>query len=140
MGRTYKTEIMNWDGATVYTSTVQTFDGRDNVVNTRQYAGNTGSSTFQDVSMTYDGHGRLKTRHYPVEDTGTDTEFFYNADGSVQQTIDPRVLHGWTLLTVHAHPLPESRADPSQGDYNNVQMNDLDAILTNAEIALYDSN
>jgi hypothetical protein len=29
LGRSYKTEVLNWDGITPYTTTVQTFNGRD---------------------------------------------------------------------------------------------------------------
>ncbi len=90
LGRSYKTEVLNWDAATPYTTTVQTFNGRDQVTNTRQYAGSINSTTFQDVTMTYDGHGRMKTRHYPVEDANTNTNWIYNTDDSVQQVIDPR--------------------------------------------------
>ncbi len=89
-GRTWKTEVMGWDGTTPYTTTVQTFNGRDQAVRTRQYAGTTSSSTYQDVSMTFDGHGRMKTRHYPVEDAATNTTWIYNPDDSIQQIIDPR--------------------------------------------------
>jgi YD repeat-containing protein len=90
LGRTYKTEIFNWDGSTVYTTTVQTFNGRDQITNTRQYSGTTSSGTYQDVTMTYDGHGRMKTRHYPIEDANTYTSWNYNADDSVSDVTDPR--------------------------------------------------
>jgi len=90
LGREYKTEAMNWDGTTPYTTTVQTFNGRDQVTKTRQYAGTSSSTTYQDVLMTYDGHGRLKTRHYPIEDTATETTWNYNADDSVSQIVGPR--------------------------------------------------
>ncbi len=89
LGRTYKTEVLNWTGA-VYSTTVQTFNGRDQITKTRQYAGDANSTSYQDVTVTYDGHGRMKTRHYPVEDANTETTWIYNADDSVQQTIDPR--------------------------------------------------
>ena len=89
LGRTKKTEIMNWDNS-VYTTTTQTFNGRDQVLQTRQYAGAEGSSTHQTVTMSYDGHGRMKTRHYPIEDSGATTSWIYNNDDSIQQVIDPR--------------------------------------------------
>ncbi|HEY0429705.1 MAG TPA: hypothetical protein VGC76_18125, partial [Pyrinomonadaceae bacterium] len=90
LGRIYKTEIMNWDGSTVYTTNVNTYNGRDQMTNTRQYAGTTSSSTYQDVTMTYDGHGRMKTRHYPIEDANTYTAWNYNADDSIDDVTDPR--------------------------------------------------
>ncbi|MFZ1699431.1 MAG: hypothetical protein WBO10_08775 [Pyrinomonadaceae bacterium] len=40
--------------------------------------------------MTYDGHGRLKTRHNPIEDTSAATTWNYNTDYTVSQLIDPR--------------------------------------------------
>ncbi|MGI8641405.1 MAG: FG-GAP-like repeat-containing protein, partial [Pyrinomonadaceae bacterium] len=90
LGRTYKTEVMNWDGTTPYTTSVNTFNGRDQITNIRQYAGAVGSNTYQDVVMSYDGHGRMKTRHYPIEDAGANTTWSYNADDSIQMIIDPR--------------------------------------------------
>ena len=62
LGRDYKTEVYNWDGTTVYSATVNTYNGRDQVTNTRQYAGAVGSGTYRDVTMTFDGHGRMATR------------------------------------------------------------------------------
>ena len=94
LGRTKKTEIMNWDNS-VYTTTTQIFNGRDQVLQTTQYAGaESSSNTHQDVTMTYDGHGRMKTRHYPIEGTtenpNASTSWIYNNDDSIQQVIDPR--------------------------------------------------
>ena len=89
LGRSYKTEVMNWSGS-VYTTTVQTFNGRDQVTNTRQFDGDANSYVYRDVSMTYDGHGRMKTRHYPIENAGANTSWTYNADDSMQTVTDPR--------------------------------------------------
>lgn len=63
---------------------------RDQVLQTRQFEGTTSSSTYQDVTMTYDGFGRMKTRHYPIEDAQTETTWNYNLDDSIYQIIDPR--------------------------------------------------
>ncbi len=75
--------------------TVQIFNGRDQVLQTIQYAGTESTSnTHQTVSMSYDGHGRMKTRHYPIEGTtanpNAETSWNYNNDDSIQQVIDPR--------------------------------------------------
>lgn len=91
LGRSYLTEVYGWDGTSVYTSTEQKFNGRDQVTRTRQYSGNTSSSIYQDVTMTYDGFGRMATRHYPIEDSGTYTSWSYNKDDSISQIIDPRL-------------------------------------------------
>ncbi|MEJ7860895.1 MAG: VCBS repeat-containing protein [Pyrinomonadaceae bacterium] len=90
LGRTYKTEVMNWDAATPYTTTVQTFNGRDQVTQSRQYAGAEGSSTYQDASIIYDGHGRLKTQHLPQQNVNTATTYNYNSDDSIQSVVDAR--------------------------------------------------
>ncbi|MFN6962418.1 MAG: hypothetical protein ACK4S4_01500 [Pyrinomonadaceae bacterium] len=85
--------VYKWDGTTAYTTTEQKFNGRDQVLVTRQ-TDNTSTAnpqTHQDVTMTYDGHGRMKTRRYPVEDAGAYTEWIYNPDDSIQQIIDPRL-------------------------------------------------
>ena len=84
------TEVYGWNGTTVYTSTEQKFNGRDQVLRTRQFEGTTSGSTYQDVTMTYDGFGRMKTRHYPIEDAQTETTWNYNLDDSIYQIIDPR--------------------------------------------------
>jgi len=73
LGRGFKTEVYGWDGSTVYTTTVNTFNGRDQFTNTGQYSGNTSSSTYRDVTMTCNGHGRMAKKHYPIEGTGTFT-------------------------------------------------------------------
>lgn len=70
--------------------------------------------------MSYDGHGRLKTRHYPIEDALTETTLIYNADDSVQQSIDPRnVITSFSyndprgLLTGIAYQVPAGSTIPS---------------------------
>lgn len=88
LGRTYKTEVYKWDGATVYTTTTQKFNGRDQIIETKQTDNQ--NSIDQYVTMTYDGHGRMKTRHYPIEDPGTNTTWTYNDDDTIQMIVDPR--------------------------------------------------
>jgi YD repeat-containing protein len=90
LGRTSKTEVMHWDGTTPYTTTVNAFNTRDQVTMITQYAGAQGGSPSQNVTMTYDGYGRMKTRRYPVEDPTTYTSWDYYTDGSVQKITDPR--------------------------------------------------
>ena len=94
LGRTSKTETYEWDGATVYSTTVSTFNGRDQVTLSRQYAGAVGSQTFQDTTATFDGHGRLKTSHRPEQQNANQTPAFtsynYNADDSISNVTDAR--------------------------------------------------
>jgi YD repeat-containing protein len=89
LGRTYKTEILDWNGS-IYNTIINNFNGRDQVTQTRHYAGTESSNSYQDVTMTYDGFGRMKTRHYPIEDNNATTTWNYNIDNSIQQIIDPR--------------------------------------------------
>ena len=44
LGRTYKTEVLNWDNS-VYSTSKTFFNGRDQVTTARQYAGADTSST-----------------------------------------------------------------------------------------------
>lgn len=99
LGREWKTEILNWDGTgpfgtgpnnTVYSATVNTYDVRDQVTQVRQYAGAEGSTTFQETTITFDGFGRLKTRHAPEQDTNKVTTWSYNPDDSIQTVTDAR--------------------------------------------------
>ncbi len=106
LGRTWKTEIRNWDGSgpngtgddsTVYSTSVTTFNARDQVTQIRQYAGAEGSGAYQDTTMTYDGYGRLKTRHLPEQQVdpnnpnSTDrTTWTYNPDDTLDNVKDAR--------------------------------------------------
>ncbi len=90
LGRTVKTEVLNWQGGSVYSATVTTYNARDQVTQIRQYAGAEGSGTYQDTTMTYDGHARLKTRHIPQQDTDKFTDYSYHADDRLQSVTDAR--------------------------------------------------
>jgi hypothetical protein len=89
-GRTVKTEILNWQGGSVYSSTVNTYNVRDQVTQVRQYAGADGSGTYQDTTTTYDGYGRLKTKHVPEQTAGLFTTYNYNPDDSLLSVVDAR--------------------------------------------------
>jgi YD repeat-containing protein len=91
LGRNFKTESFEWDGSTVYSTLVNTFNGRDQVTNSRLYSGTTSSSTYQDTTMTYDGHGRVATKHMPQQDTGIDTVYEYNLDDTIARVTDARL-------------------------------------------------
>ncbi|MBA3351009.1 MAG: hypothetical protein H0U23_01045, partial [Blastocatellia bacterium] len=87
LGRTSKTEVLNWNGTIYSTNTVQ-FNGRDQALSVTQTEQST--SVSQITSMTYDGHGRLKTQHRPEQDTNTATTYNYNIDNSIQSVVDAR--------------------------------------------------
>jgi YD repeat-containing protein len=104
LGRTVKTEILNWDGpgpfgtgGTVYSATVNSYNARDQVTRVRQFQGPDTSGTYQDTVITYDGYARRKTSHAPEQQvdpnngSSTDhTTWDYNTDDTVQKITDPR--------------------------------------------------
>lgn len=97
LGRTVKTEILNWQGGSVYSTTVNTYNVRDQLTQVRHYAGVEGSGTFQDTTFTYDGYGRVRTRHRPEQQVDPNNSFStdhttwtYNADDTIQLVTDAR--------------------------------------------------
>jgi YD repeat-containing protein len=97
LGRTVKTQVLNWDGngsngtgGTAYTTTVTSYNARDQVTAIKQYAGTEASTSFQESTLNYDGYGRLSTRHVPEQDAGKFTTWSYNADDTVQTITDAR--------------------------------------------------
>jgi YD repeat-containing protein len=89
LGRTYKSETLNWNG-TVYSTSKTTFNVRDQAVLIRNYSGAETSTVFQDTVVSYDGHGRVKTQHLPQQDANKATIFDYNPDDSLQKKTDAR--------------------------------------------------
>lgn len=92
LGRQWKTVLYKWDGTTAFTTTETFFNARDQILKTKQTDNTSVASpqTFRETIGTFDGHGRPKTLHYPVEDEEAETTWNYNLDGSVAQAIDPR--------------------------------------------------
>jgi YD repeat-containing protein len=89
LGRTAKTEVLNWDG-TVYSTTVNTLNARDQVTAVRQYQGSEGSGVYQDTTISYDGLGRLQSKHVPEQDANTATTWDYNSDDTIEKVTDAR--------------------------------------------------
>jgi len=89
LGRTAKTEVLNWDGS-IYSTAANTYNARDQVTLLRQYAGSDQNTTYQDTTASYDGYGRLSTRHAPEQNAGTATVYNYNADDTVNSVTDAR--------------------------------------------------
>jgi YD repeat-containing protein len=91
LGRVYKTELWDLDGAgsAPYSTTKTTFNGRDQATLIRRYVGADTSSTYQDTTMSYDGHGRLLQKHLP-EESGTTpyTAYTYKADDMIATVTD----------------------------------------------------
>ncbi len=91
LGRTYKTESYKWDGTTLYSAQISTFNAADQVINAEEQD-HTNSLTVvtQNTTMTYDGFGRLKTQHRPEQNANTNTVYNYLADGRVHSMVDAR--------------------------------------------------
>jgi YD repeat-containing protein len=87
LGRVVKSESLNNDFS-VYSTVTNTYNIRDQLIRVRQFQGSDTSNRYQDTDLTYDGHGRLKTRKSPVE--ASPMSFDYNADDTVQKRTDPR--------------------------------------------------
>jgi hypothetical protein len=89
LGRQWKTETLNYDG-TVYTTSVNVFNGRDQVTTARQYEGAEGGAVYQEALNYYDGHGRLEQTHAPQQDDGKFTAYTYYADDRPHTVTDAR--------------------------------------------------
>src|SRR5262249_39393335 len=68
-GREEKTEFMNENGTTVYSTTAKSYNVRDQITNIRVIAGTNGAE--QGTIMIYDGYGRISTLKYPIESAPT---------------------------------------------------------------------
>lgn len=89
LGRIERTEVLDYED-NVYTTAVTEYNGRDQATAIRQYEGAAGSQTFQEVLMTYDGHGRLQTRHTPEQQFDKATVYSYFKDDRQQKVTDGR--------------------------------------------------
>jgi YD repeat-containing protein len=97
LGRIVKTEVLNWQGGSVYSTTINTYNALDQVTRVRQHQGTDTSTTYQDTTATFDGYGRLKTKHVPEQQVDTNdaastdhTTWDYNTDDTIQKVTDAR--------------------------------------------------
>jgi YD repeat-containing protein len=97
-GRTYKTQVLNWDG-TPYSTTIATFDALDRAIEIKEYekSENEPNPKFQTTTFAYDGHGRLKQQHRPEQfvvsgsnTVQTYTNYEYYADDQIYRVTDGR--------------------------------------------------
>jgi YD repeat-containing protein len=93
LGRRWKTEVLNFDGS-VYSTAETTLDARDQATLARQFSGTDQSGVYQDTTMSYDGYGRLLTKHSPEQQdqsgNPTHATYAYNPDDTVHQVSDAR--------------------------------------------------
>ncbi|HKY43258.1 MAG TPA: hypothetical protein VJM50_09200, partial [Pyrinomonadaceae bacterium] len=88
LGRTRKTEVLNWQNGPVYSTVVNTYNARNQLTQVREYAGTEGSGTSQDTTITYDGYGRLESTRAPEQASGT--VWTYNSDDTTNTITDAR--------------------------------------------------
>lgn len=133
LGRTFKSETLNWEGSgiggvgrSVYSTSITTYNGRDQVTRVREFDTAQGTvpadpndlscptGSCQQTTMTYDGFGRLKTKHAPEQDDDTSTTFNYNSDDTTSSVVDAR--GSASTFTYNARSLVTHIAyDPSAG-------------------------
>jgi YD repeat-containing protein len=96
LGRPWKSETLDWDG-NVYATTTTKYNALDRAVRIRKYAGAAmdpepvgEGSGYQTTTLTYDGHGRLQSRHEPLQNAGAATTYTYNADNMPLTVTDGR--------------------------------------------------
>jgi YD repeat-containing protein len=89
LGRRWKTEALNWDGS-VYSTTEETLNARDQVTLGRRYQETDGSGVYQETTVSYDGYGRLQSTHLPEQSAGAATVYDYNSDDTVASITDAR--------------------------------------------------
>jgi YD repeat-containing protein len=98
LGRTWKTQVLKSDG-TAYSTVTNIYNVRDQITNVEEKDETTGVS--QQTMMSYDGHGRLRTRKRPQDD-GPTTFDYYN-DDRLMHSKDARNAEG--SLTYNARGL-----------------------------------
>jgi YD repeat-containing protein len=100
LGRVKRTDVLGANGS-VYTSTVNTYNARDQIMRVKEYKGTPASDescptgNCQESEYGHDGYGRLKESHRPeqrTQDTNqpTWTQYSYNADDTTNVITDAR--------------------------------------------------
>ncbi len=103
MGRAQKTQLLNWENGTPYSTAVNTYNVRDQLTCVKEYSGDaTGteacpSATCQKTDLSYDGHGRLEKRYLPIYKGSTQNpsvrpydQYEYYNDDTLKKATDPR--------------------------------------------------
>lgn len=121
LGRTFKTETWQQIQGTwsVYSTNQTTFNVRDQVTQNSLIAGTSGTS--QNITMQYDGYGRLWKRKSPLETA--DMVYSYNNDDTIQQVKDARLAatnyayNTRGLVTDITYAVPPSNPAPTDPLY-----------------------
>ncbi|HEY9284077.1 MAG TPA: hypothetical protein VIP46_11545 [Pyrinomonadaceae bacterium] len=80
--------MKHFDGATLYTTTVNEHDALDRVTRVRQYEGAEGGAAFRESTADYDGHGRLSQQRSPMQTAAS--EYTYFKDDAIREAKDAR--------------------------------------------------
>lgn len=88
-GRNVKTEMLDWTGQ-VYKAATNTYNGRDQVISSKVFAGTEYATEFRETTQTYDGHGRMASKHEPEQNAHTATVYTYFPDDVPQTITDAR--------------------------------------------------
>ena len=137
LGRTWKTEVLD-DNNQVYTSSVTKYNGRDQQVWTKQFAGaapgdalNSDScpvpqanepQTCQIAVSEYDGHGRISKNHASQQDANKFISYTYNAADQPETVTDARgatstyIYNNRGLMTSVGYAMPTTNPTPSSSD------------------------
>jgi YD repeat-containing protein len=146
LGRTVKTEILNWPGGGVYSTTVNTYNARDQVTLVRQYQGTDSSNIFQDTRATYDSHGRLQSKHVPEEDDNTATFWSYKDDDTIEMVTDARgasqtfTYNGRHLVTRIDYSAPSPIISPTAATFTYDSAGNRTSLVDGSGTATYAYN
>jgi hypothetical protein len=99
LGRVWRERTYNWGGSNgnnVYSTTINTYNTRDQVTRVREFQGagpapgdeSCPTGSCQETTMSYDGHGRMSTRKHPIE--SATSSFVHNPDDTLQTMTDAR--------------------------------------------------
>ena len=139
LGRTVKSEVWDFEGTgsggvgrRLDSTSVTTYNARDQVTVVRNFAGappnpddlTCPTGTCQKTEFTYDGHGRMATKHVPEQDAETKVTWVYNLDDTIQTITDARgavAAFGYNnrhLISTVSYTAPAPIPVPSPTTYN----------------------